>query len=72
MNIFQRKAFRCFSNPVATVHPLTTAPFTVITLDQANVDVDKKLFYSPVNSQVVTELIKNILTDAKYSKLMLI
>ena len=60
-----------FSNPVAIVDPLPAAPFTVTTLDPANVDANKKLFYYQVDSQVVAELIKNVLTDAEYSKLML-
>ena len=53
------------------VDPFPAALFTVTTLDLANVDADKKLFYSWVDSQVVAELVKNILTDAEYSKLML-
>ena len=40
-------------------------------LDPANDPAHKELFYSWVDSQVVAELIKNILTDAKYAKLML-
>ena len=71
MNILQREAHMSFSNPVSTVDPLSAAPFTVMTLDPANVDDDKKLIYSRVDSQLFAELIKNILTDAEYSKLML-
>ena len=40
-------------------------------LDPANDPSHKELFYSRVDSQVVADLIKNILTDAEYSKLML-
>ena len=40
-------------------------------LDPANNPDHKELFYSRVDSKVVAELIKNILTDAEYSKLML-
>ena len=40
-------------------------------LDPANNPGHKELFYSRVDSQVVAELIKNILTDAEYAKLML-
>ena len=71
MNILQRKDNNRLSNTVATVDPLTVAPFTVTNIDPANIDADKKLFYSRFDSQVVAELIKNILTDAEYSKLML-
>ena len=71
MNFLQREAQKSFRNPVATVDQLSVAPFTVKTLHPANVDVYKKLFYSWVDVQVVTELIKNILTDAEYSKLMI-
>ena len=40
-------------------------------LDPANSQDDKKTFYSRVDSQVVTELIKNILSDTDYCKLIL-
>ena len=40
-------------------------------LDPANDTAHKELFYSRVDLQVVVELIKNILTDAEYAKLML-
>ena len=70
MNLLQREAHNHFNKRVATVDPLRVAPFTVKTLDPANVDNDKKLFYSRVDSEVVAELIKNILTDDEYSKLM--
>ena len=71
MNLLQRESHKRFINLVSTVDLLTTAPFTVKTLDPENVDADKKLFYSRVDSQVVAELIKNMLTDAEHSKLML-
>ena len=71
MNLLQREVHKHFSKPVATVDNLPAAPLTVTTLHPANVDDKKKLFYSQVNSQVVAELINNILTDAEYSKLML-
>ena len=50
MNFLQREAHKRFSKPVDTVHPLPTAPFTVTTLDPSNVDDNKKLFHSWVNS----------------------
>ena len=71
MNILQRESHKRFRNQVATVDPLPVATFTVTTLDPSNADADKNLFYSRVDSQVVAELIKNILTDAEYSKIML-
>ena len=70
MNFLQREVHNRFINLVATVDILTASPFTVTTFDPANFDSDKKLFYSRFDSQVVIELIKNILTDAEYSKLM--
>ena len=71
MNLFQRKAHKRFIKPVDTFYPLPADQFTVTTLDPSNFKDDKKLFYSRVYSQVVAELIKNILTEAEYSKLML-
>ena len=50
---------------------LPPTPFKVTQLDPANDHAHKELFYSRVDSQVVAELIKNILTDAEYAKLML-
>ena len=50
---------------------MAAAPFTVTTLDTEMFDADKKIFFSRVDSQVATKLIKNILTDAEYSKLVL-
>ena len=54
MNLLQREAHKRFINMVATVDPLTLATFTVTNLDPANFDANKKLFYSWVNSKVVT------------------
>ena len=42
--------------------------FKVTQLDPAKDPSHKELFYSRVDSQVVAELIKNILTDAEYAK----
>ena len=71
MNILQQEFHKSFSNLVATVDVLPTAPLVVRNLDLGNIDASKKLFYSRGDSQVVAELIKNILTDAEYSNLML-
>ena len=71
MNLLQLEAHKRFSDPVDTYDPLPAAPFTVTTLDPTNNDDNKKRFCYRVDSQVVAELIKNILTDAEYSQLML-
>ena len=71
MNLLQREANKRFSKPFFEFDHSPVDPFTVTTIDPDNVDDDKKLFYSQVNSQVVAELIKNNLTNAEYSKLML-
>ena len=64
MNILQREAHKRIRKLVATVDPLPVALFKVTDLDPYNVDDNKKLFNFWVDSQVVSELIKNILTDA--------
>ena len=66
MNILQREDHKSFSKPAATVDHLPVAPFTVTNLDPVNVNNNKKLFYSWFNSQVVAEIIRNILTDSEY------
>ena len=71
MNLLQREANKHFSDLIATDDHFPAAPFTVTPLDPANDDNEKDILYSWVDSQVVAELIKNILTDAEYSKLML-
>ena len=71
MNLLQRKAHKHFNIPGATFDLLSAAPFMVTNINPANVTANKNLFYYRVDSQVVIELIKNILTDAEYSKLML-
>ena len=68
---FATQISQAFSKLVATVDPFPVDPFMVSTLDPANVDDNKKLFYSRVDSQVIVELINNIFTNAEYSKLML-
>ena len=70
MNLLQCQAHKRFSKPIATVDSLTAAPFTVTALEPASVDDNKKIFYYWVDPKVVAELIKNILIDAEYSKLM--
>ena len=71
MKLLQRKAHKRLRDTVATDDTLPAVLFTVTTLDPVNDNDDKKLYYYRVDSQVVAELIKNILTNAEYSKLML-
>ena len=63
-------ASRC-STAIVEGDALPPNPFKVAQLDPANDPSHKELFYSQVDSQVVAELIKNILTDAEYARLML-
>ena len=71
MDRFQREAHKRYSTAIAEGDVLPPSPFKVTQLDPANDPTHKELFYSRVDSQVVMELIKNILTDAEYAKLML-
>ena len=71
MERLQREAHKRYSNEVAEGNELPLTPFSVTALDPANDADDKTKFYSRVDSQVVAELIKNVLTDADYAKLML-
>ena len=71
MDRFQQEAHKRYSTAIAEGDALPPTPFKVTQLDPANDPAHKELFYSRVDSQVVAELIKNILTDAEYAKLML-
>ena len=71
MDCLQREAHKRYSNSIAEGDLLPPTPYKVTQLDTANNPDHKELFYSWVESQVVAELIKNILTDAEYAKLML-
>ena len=71
MNSLQREAHKRYSNAIAEGDVLPPNPFKVTQLDPANNPDHKELFYSRVDSQVFAELIKNILADAEYAKLML-
>ena len=71
MERLQREAHKRYSNEVAESNKLPLTPFSVTALDPANDADDKTKFYSRVDSQVVAELIKNVLTNADYTKLML-
>ena len=71
MDRLQREAHKRYNNAIAEGDALHPTPFKVTQLDPANNPAHKELFYLRVDSQVVAELIKNILTDAEYAKLML-
>ena len=71
MNRLQREAHKRYSNAIAEGDVLPPTPFKVTQLDPTNNPDHKELLYLRVGLQVVAELIKNILTDAEYSKLML-
>ena len=71
MDRLQREAHKRYSTAIAEGDALPPTPFKVTRLDPTKYPAHKELFYSRVDSQVVAELIKNILTDAEYSKLML-
>ena len=67
----QRESHKRYSNAIAEGDVLPPTPFKVTQLDPTNHPDHKELFYSRVDSQVFAELIKNILTNAVYSKLTL-
>ena len=71
MNRLQREAHKRYINAIAEGDVLPPTPFKVTQLDPANNPDHKELFYLRVDSQVVADLIKNILPDAEYTKLML-
>ena len=71
MNRLQLEAHKRYSNAITEGDVLPPTPFKVTQIDPANSPDHKELFYSRVDSQVVAELIKNILTDAEYAKLMM-
>ena len=71
MDRLQQEAHKRYSTAIVEGDVLPPTPFKVTQLDPANNPGHKELFYLRVDSQVVTELIKNILTDAEYAKLML-
>ena len=71
MERLQREAHKRYSNEIAEGDELPLTPFVVTALDPANNNDDKAKFYSRVDSQVVADLIKNVLTNADYAKLML-
>ena len=71
MDSLQRKAHKHYNNAIAEGDALPPTPFKVTQLYPDNNPGHKELFDSRVDSQVVAELIKNILTDAEYARLML-
>ena len=71
MDRLQQEAHKRYSTEIVEGDALPPTPLKVTQLDPANDPSHKELFYSWVDLQVVAELIKNILTDAEYAKLML-
>ena len=71
MDPLQWEAHKRYSNAIVEDDAIPPTPFKVTQLDPDNNPARKKLFYWRVDSQVVAELIKNILTDAEYAKLLL-
>ena len=71
MDRLQREAHKRYSTAIAEGDELPPTPFKVKQLNPTNNPAHKELFYSRVYLQVVAELIKSILTDAEYAKLML-
>ena len=67
----QQEAHKRYSTAIVEGDALPPTPFKVTQLYPANNPAHKELFYLRVDSQVVAEIIKNILTDAEYAKLML-
>ena len=70
MDCLQRESHKSYSTEIAEGDTLPPTPFKVTQLDLANDPAHKEMFYSRVDSQVVAELIKNILTGAEYAKLI--
>ena len=71
MDRLQREAHKRYITAIVEGDALPPTPFKVTQLDPANNLAHKELLFSRVDPQVVAELIKNILTDAEYAKLML-
>ena len=71
MDRLQWEAHKRYSNAIAEGDALPPTPFKVTQLDPANSPDHKELFYLRLDSQVVAELIKNVLTDAEYPNLCL-
>ena len=67
----QREAFRRFSTAIDEADPIPATPWKKETLDPATVAADQKTFYRRVDSNVVTEIIKGMLTPKGWADLLL-
>ena len=67
----QRAAIARFDTPLAVGAAIPQAPFTMRDLDPGNDADDKKQFYTKVHSQVVSQIIKNGLSNMGYNDLLL-
>ena len=66
----QRLAHARFATELTENQPVPVGPWTSRVLDPANDPADKITFYDRVHSNVVTELLKNILTSTGFSKVI--
>ena len=67
----QREAFRRFGNAINEADPVPDSPWAKTDLTPATDDAHKKIFYKRVDSNVVAEIIKGILTPKGWEDLML-
>ena len=67
----QRAAIARYDTPLAVGSAIPQAPFTMRALDPGNNADDKKQFYTKVHSQVVSQIIKNGLSNMGYNDLLL-
>ena len=67
----QRAAIARYDTPLAVGSAIPQAPFTMRALDPGNNEDDKKQFYTKVHSQVVSQIIKNGLSNMGYNDLLL-
>ena len=65
MDRLQQEAHKRYSNAIAEGDALPPTPLKVTQLEPVNNPGHKELFYLWVDSLVVAELIKNILTDSE-------
>ncbi len=71
MKDVQRSAHGRFSTALSTTDPIPVGPFTSRSIDPANNNNDKKVFYDCVNASVLAKLIENVLTTIGFQDLLL-
>ncbi len=71
MKDVQHAAHCWFSAILLPTDPIPASPFTSRSIDPANVDGDKKVFYDRVNASVLAKLIENTLTTIGFQDLLL-